>query len=619
MQTLDILLIGGGGREHALAVALAASPRAGRVLVAPGNGGTASEGGRVVNVPVGAGDVEGLLALAARERVGLVVVGPEAPLVAGVVDRFAAAGIPCFGPTAAAARLEGSKAFAKAFMVRHGIPTARSGTFTEIGAAEAWIEAAGFPVVVKASGLAAGKGVVLPDDAAGAKAAARSMLCEGAFGGAGAEVVIEERLVGEEVSLLAFCDGKTAVSLPPARDHKRIFDGDLGPNTGGMGAFAPTAALDAATRALVEETVLRRTVAAMAAEGAPYVGVLYAGLMLTAEGPRVLEFNCRFGDPEAQVLLPLLGSDLVEVIEACVAGRLSGITVRPGAAATVVMASAGYPGAYARGKVVEGLDAAGALDGVRVYHAGTLRDEAGVWTTGGRVLSVTGVGGDLGEALSRAYDGVARVRVEGAQWRRDIGRGRAARRARVVVLVSGSGSNLQALIDAGAGIGGEIVGVVSNRADAFAVQRAAAAGIEAAVLSHRGFADRAAYDAALAEVVGRFRPDLVVLAGFMRVLGKAFLDAFDAIINLHPALPGAFAGTDAIRRAWEAARRGEITGTGVMVHRVVEEVDAGPVLGVAEVAIDAAAPLEALAAAMHAAEHRLICEVVAAECRRIVG
>lgn len=425
MQNLEILLIGGGGREHALARALCRSPKVRRVHVAPGNGGTDGDlEGRVVNAPLAADDLDGLLAFARARAIDLTVVGPEAPLVAGVVDRWTEVGLRCFGPTAAAARLEGSKAFAKDFMRRHGIPTAESGTFTTVGPAEAWIDAAPFPVVVKASGLAAGKGVLLPETKDAAKVAVRAMLEGGAFGGAGAEVVVEERLVGEEVSLLALCDGETAVCLPPARDHKRIGDGDTGPNTGGMGAFAPTPALDPETRARVERDVIQRTVDGMRADGSPFSGVLYAGLMLTADGPKVLEYNCRFGDPEAQVLLPLLESDPLEALQACVDGRLSAtrLTISTDCAATVVLASAGYPGKYAKGVTIEGIPQAEATGHTTVFHAGTRRTTGGWQTHGGRVLAVTGRGPDLDAALKRAYAGVEQIRFEGAQYRRDIGR-----------------------------------------------------------------------------------------------------------------------------------------------------------------------------------------------------
>ena len=425
MDCTDILLIGGGGREHALARALCRSPRVARVHVAPGNGGTDGDlDGRIHNVPLPADDLDGLLAFARTRGIGLTVVGPEAPLVAGIVDRWAAAGLRCFGPSRAAAQLEGSKAFAKAFMQRHGIPTARSGTFTTVEPALAWIDAASFPVVVKASGLAAGKGVILPETRDEAGAAVRAMIDGGAFGGAGAEVVVEERLVGEEVSLMALCDGTTAVSLPPARDHKRALDGDLGLNTGGMGAFAPTPALTGAALEAVERDVMQKTVDGMAAEGVPYRGVLYAGLMLTVDGPRVLEFNCRFGDPETQVVLPLLDADLLDAFDACIDGTLidTRLTVSKDAAATVVLASGGYPREYVKGLTIDGIPAADALEGATVYHAGTRRVAEGWQTSGGRVLAVTGRGADLKDALRRAYAGIDRIAFEGAHHRTDIGR-----------------------------------------------------------------------------------------------------------------------------------------------------------------------------------------------------
>lgn len=415
-----VLVIGGGGREHALAVAFARSERVERVLVAPGNGGTAADPtGKVQNGPVGAEDVEGLLALAASEDVDLTFVGPEVPLALGIADRFAEAGRRLVGPSAAAARIEASKAFAKDFMARHGLPCAKSQTFDDLGAAKRYVEATWGPLVLKASGLAAGKGVLLPDTLDEALAGLESLMA----GEAGAEVVIEERLTGEEVSLLGFCDGKTARAMPPGRDHKRVGEGDVGPNTGGMGAFAPTRALSAEALEELEQTVLQAAVAGMAEDGSPYVGVLYAGLMLTPDGPKLLEYNCRFGDPETQVLLPLLETDLLDVAEAMVDGTLADLDLRwtDGAAATVILASEGYPGSYPKGRVIDGTEEAGSLDGVTVYHAGTRRTEEALVTSGGRVLAVTGVGEDLDTALLRAYAGVERIHFEGRQLRRDIG------------------------------------------------------------------------------------------------------------------------------------------------------------------------------------------------------
>jgi phosphoribosylamine--glycine ligase len=420
MTELTVLVIGGGGREHALAWSLARSPRAGHLYVAPGNAGTATV---AQNVPIRSDDIAGLRRFALNNGIDLTVVGPEGPLAAGIVDDFQAAGLAVFGPRQAAARLESSKVYAKQFMRDHGIPTAAAAAFTEYDAARAYLLGLDRPVVVKAGGLAAGKGVIVCDDVRQADAALRAMLVEGQFGAAADEVLIEERLSGPEVSLLAFCDGRTVVPLVPARDHKRAYDGDLGPNTGGMGAYAPPPELDQALVSEVTRAVLEPVVAGMAAQGTPYQGVLYAGLMLTADGPKVLEFNCRFGDPETQAILPLLESDLAEIMLACVEGRLSAdlVRYRPGACATVVMAAPGYPGDYPRGAPISGLAEAEATGAV-VFHAGTAEAGGRVVTAGGRVLAVSATGPDLDSAVSRAYEGVAAIEFEGAHYRRDIGR-----------------------------------------------------------------------------------------------------------------------------------------------------------------------------------------------------
>ncbi|MBE2233579.1 MAG: phosphoribosylamine--glycine ligase [Anaerolinea sp.] len=445
MKTETILLIGRGGREHALAWKLAQSPRVRRVWVAPGNGGTALAGGKVANVALAEGDFAGLIDFTQRNGVTLTVVGPEAPLAEGIVDAFQTAGLRCFGPSRAAAQIEASKAFAKDFMARHGIPTARYAAFSDFSAALAHLRQVDYPVVLKASGLAAGKGVILPASLAEGEAALRQIMVSREFGAAGDQVVIEERLAGPEASVLAFSDGRTAAIMPTAQDHKRVFDDDQGPNTGGMGAYAPAPLLTPALLEQVRRTVLQPAIDGLAAEGAPYVGVLYAGLMLTgsrdgADGFRyaadgystrgngslvtVLEFNCRFGDPETQVILPLLASDLVEVIEACLDGVLAQLDLRwsPGAAATVVAASEGYPGNYPKGRQITGVAAAETLPDVAVFHAGTrLADDGRLLTDGGRVLSVTGVGADLPAALARAYTGIQRIHFPGMHFRRDIG------------------------------------------------------------------------------------------------------------------------------------------------------------------------------------------------------
>jgi phosphoribosylamine--glycine ligase len=417
---MQILVIGSGGREHALAWKLAQSPVVERVWVAPGNGGTT--GPRVCNLAVT--ETPALIAFARQNRVALTVVGPEAPLAEGIVDAFQAAGLRCFGPTQAAARLEASKCFAKEFMVRHGIPTARYAAFDNYAAALAHLRKVDYPVVVKASGLAAGKGVVVPADQPAAEEALRQMMVERAFGPAGEQVVIEERLVGQEVSVLAFCDGERVAVMPPAQDHKPVFDGDRGPNTGGMGAYAPAPLVSPELLREIIQRILQPAVDGMRLEGTPYVGVLYAGLMITREGPRVLEFNCRFGDPETQVILPLLESDLVTLLEACLDGVLREVVPRwkSGAAATVVAASAGYPGSYATGLPIDGLEQATALPGVIVFHAGTRRGADGrLVTAGGRVLNVTGTGPDLPTALERAYAGITAIHFPGMHYRRDIG------------------------------------------------------------------------------------------------------------------------------------------------------------------------------------------------------
>ena len=426
---MKVLVIGGGGREHAIAWRLAASSRVEQVFVAPGNGGTDAPGGEgrapMRAVQAGGKTPADWVALAQELEVGFTFVGPEDPLCGGVVDAFVEAGLRCFGPVAAAARLEGSKAFSKAFMARHGIPTARHAVFTEFEAAREHLAEVDYPVVVKASGLAAGKGVIVPEDDKGAEDALRAIMVDRSLGGAGDEVVIEERLTGQETSIMAFCDGDSYRTMPASQDHKRVFDGDEGPNTGGMGAYSPVPFATSELVAQVEREVMAPTLAGMREEGSPFVGILYAGLMLTDDGPKVLEFNVRLGDPETQVILPLLETDLLGVAEACVDGRLGDLEVRwhGGAAATVVAAAPGYPErGYPKGMAISGLDEAEAVVGVTLFHAGTARDEAGdLISSGGRVLAVTGQGDDLRHALGKAYEGLARINFEGLHHRTDIG------------------------------------------------------------------------------------------------------------------------------------------------------------------------------------------------------
>ena len=417
---MRILVVGGGGREHALVWALAASPLADKIYCAPGNAGIAES---AECVPIAAEDLEALVAFARAQAIDFVVVGPEAPLVLGLVDRLEEGGIKAFGPSAAAAALEGSKGFMKDLAARHGIPSAAYGRFTELAKARAFVRERGVPTVVKADGLAAGKGVVVAATLAEADAAIDAAFVAGQFGRAGSELVIEEFLAGEEASVLALVDGSHFLTLPSAQDHKAAFDGDRGPNTGGMGAYSPAPVVTAALQQEIEATILAPAVAAMAAEGRPFKGILYAGLMIDQAGPKLLEFNVRFGDPECQALLVRLKSDLLPALVAARDGELKYFDLRwrPEPSLTVVMAAKGYPGEYATGSEIRNLDAAGAVDGVTIFHAGTARKEGKLVAVGGRVLGITARGGTLAEAKERAYRAVDLVDWPGGFCRRDIG------------------------------------------------------------------------------------------------------------------------------------------------------------------------------------------------------
>ncbi len=419
---MKILVIGSGGREHALAWSAARSEAVTAVYVAPGNAGTAREP-KCENVPFAVNDFDGLAGFAEAEGVALTIVGPEAPLVDGVVDFFTARGLRCFGPSGKAAQLEGSKSFTKDFLARHGIPTAEYQTFEDLDAAKAYVAEKGAPIVVKADGLAAGKGVVVAGTEAEANAALEDMLAGGAFGNAGARVVIEEFLAGEEASFICLCDGKTAVPFATSQDHKAALDGDKGPNTGGMGAYSPAPVVTPEVHERVMEEVIEPTIRGMAADGAPYTGFLYAGLMITADGtPKVIEFNCRFGDPEAQPVLMRLQSDLVTLCNQAIDGVLEGVSLAwdDRASLGVVMAAGGYPGSYGKGDVIHGLEAA-PTDDLKTFHAGTLEDNGAVVTNGGRVLCVVGLGEDVAAAQRRAYEGVAAIDWRDHYFRKDIG------------------------------------------------------------------------------------------------------------------------------------------------------------------------------------------------------
>ncbi len=418
---MRVLIIGSGGREHALAWAIAKSPLLTKLYVAPGNPGTAQI---AETVPLRAADVKAIVTFAKEHKIDLVVPGPEAPLVAGIADALAAAGIACFGPSAAAAQLEGSKIFTKQVADAAGIPTARWEKFSEAEDAHAYLEEVGAPIVIKADGLAAGKGVVVAVTLDEAHEAVTAIMEDKVHGAAGASVVIEQCLVGEEISVFALCDGEEAMFFGAAADHKRVGEGDTGPNTGGMGAiFNPPWATEAVIQRSMEE-IVRPALKEMARRGTPFRGFLFAGLMVEEDGPKLIEFNVRFGDPECETVLPMLSSDLLAALKAAVEGRLTEVKTawRSGGSATVVMCAKGYPGAYATGGEIYGLDEAGAMPGVMIFHAGTMAEQGGVLANGGRVLAVNAVGADLREALSRAYAAIDRLDWEDGFCRRDIGR-----------------------------------------------------------------------------------------------------------------------------------------------------------------------------------------------------
>jgi len=418
---VKVLIVGGGGREHALAWKIAQSPLVKKIWAAPGNAGIADQ---AECVPIAAEDVEGIVAFARRERPDLAIVGPEAPLIAGLADRLTAEGLAVFGPSTRAAMIEGSKVFAKRLMKDHGIPTAAFEVFDDAGSALAYLKTREAPIVVKAEGIAAGKGVIVAETIADAERAVHRIMIDRAFGEAGARVVIEEFLDGEEASFLAVTDGKRILPLASSQDHKRLLDGDRGPNTGGMGAYSPAPVVTPEIEEKIMDRVIRRTIEGLASEGIVYRGVLYAGIMISGGEPKVLEYNARFGDPETQPLLARMAGDIVPVLAAVAAGDLESerFTWDPRPAVCVVMAAEGYPGTPVRGAPIEGLEEAARIPDVVVFHAGTKRSDGRVVVSGGRVLGVTATGADLAAAQGRAYEAVGKIHWPGAQVRRDIAR-----------------------------------------------------------------------------------------------------------------------------------------------------------------------------------------------------
>ncbi|MCP4231039.1 MAG: phosphoribosylamine--glycine ligase [bacterium] len=420
MPNNKVLVIGSGGREHALALALSRSAEIDELYVAPGNAGTAEI---AENVPISAGDIDSIFLFAREKEVDLTVVGPEVPLADGIADRFLDEDMHIFGPSEAAAQIEASKVFAKELMHDAGVPTAKSDVFNDYYKAADYISNLSAPMVVKADGLAAGKGVIIAEDDSEALIAANDILVEGKFGEAGSRIIVEEFLTGEETSILAFTDGKKVLTMLPSQDYKRIGDGDTGPNTGGMGAYAPAPVIKPEDIPVIEETVLLPTIQKLKERGMPYRGVLYAGLMVTDDGIKVLEFNCRFGDPETQAVLPLLEDDLFELCMQCARGKLETdkLSWRGGAAVSVVAASGGYPGSYKKGFAITGVETLDGRDDVMVYHAGTERDEEGVLRTdGGRVLAVTGLGDDIASARDTAYGAISKIHFKDMYYREDI-------------------------------------------------------------------------------------------------------------------------------------------------------------------------------------------------------
>ena len=417
---MKVLVVGSGGREHALVWKISQSPLVDKIYCAPGNAGI---GQMEECVAIKAEDLDGLLEFAVQNEIGLTVVGPEVPLTMGIVDKFQEKGLKIFGPSGRAAEIEGSKTFAKDLMAKYGIPTAKYGAFTDAAEAKAFLAEVGLPCVVKADGLAAGKGVLICETKEEAETAVEDILVDNKFGNAGSRVVVEEFLTGQEVSMLAFSDGKTIVPMVSSQDHKRIWDGDKGLNTGGMGAYSPAPIYTADIHEIVVPQVLEATIKAMEQEGRPFAGILYAGLMLTADGPKVLEFNARFGDPETQAVLPRLKSDLVEIFLAIIDGRLAEMNIEwhEEAAVCVVMASGGYPESSDKGRVITGLkeaEEAGAI----VFHAGTKETDGNIVTNGGRVLGISALGKDIAEAIDNAYKGVKQITFENMQYRTDIGK-----------------------------------------------------------------------------------------------------------------------------------------------------------------------------------------------------
>lgn len=631
MRRQRVLVVGSGGREHALAWKLRQSPEIERILVAPGNAGTA---GIAENVPIAPDNVRGLADLVEDRDIDLTVVGPEISLALGLVDSLRARDRAVFGPDIAGFRLEGSKAFAKDMMTAIGVPTASYQVCSRVDDARSYLDTARYPLVIKADGLAAGKGVVLCENERDARATVEAFMADHLHGSAGERVIIEDALSGPEVSLLALVDGREIIPLPVAQDHKRLRNRDDGPNTGGMGAYAPVPFLDSNERAGLIDMVMRPVVALLARAGTPYRGVLYAGLMLTPDGPHVLEFNCRFGDPETQVLLPLLADDLFPWLMAVTRGDLNrlppALRQTDKSAVGVVLATSGYPETPVVGDRIDGLGHV--PEDVRVFHGGTAVDDLGCPVTArGRVLTVVGLGDTLEQARQRAYS--TAIDFPGMQFRSDIACLMPAHRRRIGILASGDGSNLQALLDASetGRIEADVAIVISGSTRTGALRRARRHNVPGVALpigqrSGRSLqaaqASRQLYDQRLLEHLLPFDLDLLVLAGWMHVLSPAFLHACPfPVINVHPALLDAdgsgeiefeghvvpvLRGMHAVHDAIEM----KLPVTGVTIHHVTDRVDVGPIVLRQMVPIEADDCEESLYRRIKRIEHRLLVEAV---------
>jgi formyltetrahydrofolate-dependent phosphoribosylglycinamide formyltransferase len=631
-----VVVVGSGGREHALAVQLARSPAIASVLCVPGNGGTAQEGGKIRNVVV-ADDHGSMVALCQQFHVAMVVVGPEQPLVDGLVDVLLeeCPGTLAFGPTQAAAQLEASKAWTKDFLQQYDLPTASYRNFTNVEDAVAYVHAldidgTGRRQVIKASGLAAGKGVLLPETAAETVLAIHEIMSDRAFGAAGDTCVVEDYLTGPEASCLAFCDGSTAKCLPAAQDHKRALDGDHGMNTGGMGAYGPAPCV---TPDLFREIegLCQKTVEKMKERGTPYVGILYAGVMLTPHGPQILEFNCRFGDPETQILLPLLQTDLYTIFKACCTGTLDQMEIafHSSHAATVVCAAQGYPQSYPKGMRITGLERAAEVPNVKVYHAGTVLDEESgvVRCNGGRVLAVTGTGPDLSAALQAAYAGVGCIdfvrdddpATSLLHHRTDIGRKAVEKKLRIGVLGSTRGTALLPVIEACANgvLPAEIAAVLSNKETAPILEKGKALGstVLTKALPSKGLS-REEFDAECTAALLGAGVDFVLLVGYMRILSKSFTDFWSGrCINVHPSLlPLHAGGMDlAVHQGVIDAGEGE---TGCTIHYVTEAVDGGPIVVQKHVTVEASDTAESLKAKVQPLEGPAFVEAIELYCEK---